>query len=72
MKMASNCDSSMGERSVAADFSALLEFHAEALHHFHFAQGIFGARFVGGDAVGVQAAGKFIFVEDGDGVAPLG
>ena len=54
----------LGEGDVAADGGLLTKFDAQAADELDFAQSIFGAEFVGGDAVGVQAAGEFIAIEN--------
>ena len=59
------------ERNVAADVRFLPELHPELLHQIDLAHRIGGARFISGDAVGVQAAGHFIAVEYRDFVAPF-
>ncbi len=62
----------LGEGDIAADGGLLAKFDAEAADQFDFAQGIFGAEFVGGDAVGVQAAGEFIAIENRGAIAEFG
>ena len=57
---------------VLADLHAVLKFHTEALDHFDFVETDFGRHFVVGDAVGVEAAAFFLFVEDGGFVTELG
>ena len=58
-----------GHGEVLADFHAVLKFHTEALDHFDFVETDLGRHFVVGDAVGVEAAAFFLFVEDGGIVA---
>ena len=62
----------LGEGGIAADGGLLAKFDSEAADELDFAQGIFGAEFVGGDAVGVQAAGEFIAIENRGAIAELG
>ena len=72
MKMASNCLFEFGEGDIAADFGVLAEFNAEAASRDRFREWRLRAHFVGRDAVGVQAAGILLAIENGDVVAPLG
>ena len=61
-----------GHGEVFPDFHAVLKFHAEAFDHFDFIEADLRAHFVVGDAVGIETAAFFLFVEDGDFVAELG
>ena len=72
MKIASKSFSSWAKVMSAADGGLLPKLDAQAANEFDFAQSIFGAKFIGGDSVGIQAAREFIAIENRSAVAEFG